>query len=115
MIVSVYNIISWVYLKVRTTVSRLAVAPQGSNYGLRIFGYLHPAETGEHENKSVLLYNECNKTFVEAINKCTDIILLIDEYIFAVSSDDNSEFWLSLNESPENLQRLVYVGEVCLV
>ncbi|KTF78565.1 hypothetical protein cypCar_00010232 [Cyprinus carpio] len=67
-------------IQVRTTVSRLAVSPQWSSYGLRIFGYLHPEVT--------------------------------DEYIFAVSSDDNSEFWLSLNESPENLQCIVYVGQV---
>uniref|UniRef100_A0A8C2BJ41 Beta-1,4-N-acetylgalactosaminyltransferase n=1 Tax=Cyprinus carpio TaxID=7962 RepID=A0A8C2BJ41_CYPCA len=73
------NLLYPLFPNVRTTVSRLAVAPQWSNYGLRIFGYLHPAET--------------------------------DEYNFAVSSDDNSEFWLSLNESPENLKRLVYVGE----
>ncbi|XP_043093867.1 beta-1,4-N-acetylgalactosaminyltransferase 3 isoform X2 [Puntigrus tetrazona] len=73
------NLLYPLFPNVRTTVSRLAMAPQWSNYGLRIFGYLHPAET--------------------------------DEYIFAVSSDDNSEFWLSLNESPENLKRLVYVGE----
>ncbi|KAF4114504.1 hypothetical protein G5714_004727 [Onychostoma macrolepis] len=73
------NLLYPLFPNVRTTVSRLAVAPQWSNYGLRIFGYLHPAET--------------------------------DEYIFAVSSDDNSEFWLSLNESPENLRRLVYIGE----
>uniref|UniRef100_A0A672M8G1 Beta-1,4-N-acetylgalactosaminyltransferase n=1 Tax=Sinocyclocheilus grahami TaxID=75366 RepID=A0A672M8G1_SINGR len=73
------NLLYPLFPNVRTTVSRLAVSPQWSNYGLRIFGYLHPEVT--------------------------------DEYIFAVSSDDNSEFWLSLNESPENLQRLVYVGE----
>ncbi|KAL1276017.1 hypothetical protein QQF64_035640, partial [Cirrhinus molitorella] len=73
------NLLYPLFPNVRTTVSRLAISPQWSNYGLRIFGYLHPAVT--------------------------------DEYIFAVSSDDNSEFWLSVNESPENLQRLVYVGE----
>lgn len=39
-------------------------------------------------------------------------LYIIGEYIFAVGSDDNSEFWLSLNESPKNLERLAYVGEV---
>ncbi|XP_050962991.1 beta-1,4-N-acetylgalactosaminyltransferase 3 isoform X2 [Labeo rohita] len=73
------NLLYPLFPNVRTTVSRLAISPHWSNYGLRIFGYLHPAVT--------------------------------DEYIFAVSSDDNSEFWLSVNESPENLQLLVYVGE----
>uniref|UniRef100_A0A8C1Y8H4 Beta-1,4-N-acetylgalactosaminyltransferase n=1 Tax=Cyprinus carpio TaxID=7962 RepID=A0A8C1Y8H4_CYPCA len=73
------NLLYPLFPSVRTTVSRLAVSPQWSSYGLRIFGYLHPEVT--------------------------------DEYIFAVSSDDNSEFWLSLNESPENLQCIVYVGQ----
>jgi len=49
---------------------------------------------------------------MEEINQYTDIFLFIGEFIFAVSSDDNSEFWLSVNENPENLQLLAYVGEV---
>ncbi|XP_051544668.1 beta-1,4-N-acetylgalactosaminyltransferase 3-like isoform X2 [Myxocyprinus asiaticus] len=73
------NILYPLFPSLRTTVSRLAVSPKSKDYGLRIFGYLHPAVT--------------------------------DEYIFAIASDDNSEFWLSLDESPQNLQRLVYVGE----
>lgn len=73
------NLLYPLFPNVRTTVSRLAISPQWQNYGLRLFGYIHPKETGE--------------------------------YIFAVGSDDNSEFWLSLNESPQNLQLLAYVGE----
>ncbi|XP_690000.8 beta-1,4-N-acetylgalactosaminyltransferase 3 isoform X1 [Danio rerio] len=73
------NLLYPLFPNVRTSVSRLAVSPQGNSYGLRIFGFLHPAET--------------------------------NEYIFAVASDDNSEFWLSLNKSPKKLQLLAYVGE----
>ncbi|KAA0721161.1 Beta-1,4-N-acetylgalactosaminyltransferase 3 [Triplophysa tibetana] len=74
------NMLYPLFPNVRTTVSRLSISPQWTNYGLRTFGYIHPSVTGE--------------------------------YIFAVGSDDNSEFWLSLNESPQNLERLAYVGEV---
>uniref|UniRef100_A0A8C7G427 Beta-1,4-N-acetylgalactosaminyltransferase n=1 Tax=Oncorhynchus kisutch TaxID=8019 RepID=A0A8C7G427_ONCKI len=68
------------YPHTRTTVKKLAVAPKWKNYGLRIFGFIHPYRDGDFQ--------------------------------FSVSSDDNSEFWVSPDESPLNARLLVYVGQL---
>lgn len=90
---------------------KLAVSPQWTNYGLRIFGYLHPYTDGTLISsfsviEAALTPSSIRSTFLYLSH------FLSGEFVFALSSDDNSEFWLSTDDSPLNVQMLAYVGEV---
>uniref|UniRef100_A0A8C4WW48 Hexosyltransferase n=1 Tax=Eptatretus burgeri TaxID=7764 RepID=A0A8C4WW48_EPTBU len=65
----------------RSFVRKISLAPGWKNYGVRMFGFLHP--------------------------------YMDDHFHFAIASDDNSEFWLSTDEHPENLHLVAFVGKVC--
>lgn len=41
-------------------------------------------------------------------------LFISGDFQFAIASDDNSELWLSSDESPLNARLLVYVGQVCM-
>ncbi|XP_066524151.1 beta-1,4-N-acetylgalactosaminyltransferase 3-like isoform X2 [Hoplias malabaricus] len=73
------NVLYPLFPHVRTTISKLSLYPKWTNYGVRMFGYLHPPSSGM--------------------------------YIFAISSDKNSEFWLALNETLQSLRLLAYLGK----
>uniref|UniRef100_UPI00358E0F39 beta-1,4-N-acetylgalactosaminyltransferase 3-like n=1 Tax=Myxine glutinosa TaxID=7769 RepID=UPI00358E0F39 len=63
----------------RLALDKLEIAPNWINYGLRLFGFLHPPVDGKYE--------------------------------FAISSDDNSELWLSQDEDSDNIHLIAFVGK----
>lgn len=87
---------------------KLAVSPSWTNYGLRIFGYIHPYSDG--------LYISLSRTHIQIVCYCLTVnpsLCSTGDFLFAVASDDNSEFWLSDDENPVNMKLRAYVGKVC--
>lgn len=89
---------------------KLAVSPQWTNYGLRIFGYLHPYADGVLIYFPIFLYYSCSAS---PFYPNLPVFLPLGEFVFALSSDDNSELWLSTDDSLLNVGMLAYVGKVC--
>lgn len=92
---------------------KLAISPQWTNYGLRIFGYLHPYTDGTPAPSSLFASGRAASLVHPTRAFMSHVFLPSGEFVFALSSDDNSEFWLSTDDSPLNAQMLAYVGEVC--
>ncbi len=90
---------------------KLAVAPKWKNYGLRIFGYILPYKDG----KCLFILTRCKwaiPLITRMLSRIRKYVLYAGDFQFAVSSDDNSEFWLSSDDSPLNARLLAYVGKV---
>lgn len=91
----------------RTTVKKLAVSPKWKNYGLRIFGFIHPARDGA--SLGSCWGGEIPRGPPPALSPRP---VALGDVQFSVASDDNSEFWLSPNESPASAQLVAFVGKV---
>lgn len=94
--------------------------------------FIRNGKTTDWESLVTFILEKMVRFLIMAVNVqnqspyiCLDIILLKQsnvlifvvwfssgEYIFAISSDGNSEFWLSENESPEGIKILAFIGKV---